>query len=281
MKKNLLIAVVFVGIFSTNLNAQEFLPKIKINKQEKTLHSQWKGKRIAFLGDSMTDPRRVGTNSIYWEYLSELLGIVPVVYGQNGHQWDGIYNQAKKLNAEKGNDIDAVFIFAGTNDYNQGLPIGEFFSYSKRTTNSDGKETDLNYRTPLMNDSTFCGRINQVMSYLKETYPQQQIVLLTPIHRGYAKFGKGNVQPEENFANRAGLFIDDYVETIRKAGSVWSVPVIDLYAMSGLFPLSDSHLQYFAKKETDRLHPNASGHYRIAKTLQYQLLALPSGFTNK
>ncbi len=281
MKKKHLMAIVLVGIFSTNLIAQELLPKIKIEKQEKTLQSQWKGKRIAFLGDSMTDPRRVGTSCIYWEYLSELLGIVPVVYGQNGHQWNGIYNQAKKLNTEKGDAIDAILIFAGTNDYNDALPIGEFFSFSKRTTNSDGKEVELNYRTPLMNDSTFCGRINKVLSFLKETYPQQQIILLTPIHRGYAKFGKDNVQPDENFANRAGLFIDDYIETIRKAGSVWSVPVIDLYSLSGLFPLSDNQLQYFAKKETDRLHPNASGHYRIAKTLQYQLLALPSGFSNK
>jgi len=28
----------------------------------------------------------------------------------------------------------------------------------------------------------------------------------------------------------------------------------------------------------DRLHPNANGDYRLAKTIQYQLLALPSTF---
>lgn len=281
MKKHHWIVILIVGILSSNLSAQSLFPKIKIEKKEKTLQSQWKGKRVAFLGDSMTDPGRVGTNCIYWEYLSELLGIVPVVYGKNGHQWNGIYNQAKKLYEEKGNEIDAIFIFAGTNDYNAALPIGEFFSLSKRTTSYDGKDVELNFRNPLINDNTFCGRINKVISYLKETYPHQQIVLLTPIHRGYARFGKDNVQPDENYANRAGLFIDEYIETIKKAGSVWSTPVIDLYAMSGLFPLSDSQLQYFAKKETDRLHPNALGHYRIAKTLQYQLLALPSVFSNR
>ncbi|MBV2247269.1 MAG: SGNH/GDSL hydrolase family protein, partial [Lentimicrobium sp.] len=99
MKIKYLIVIFLVVVFSTRLIAQELLPEIKIDTQEKTLQSQWKGKRIAFLGDSMTDPRRVGTSCIYWEYLRELLGIVPVVYGQNGHQWNGIYNQAKKLNA--------------------------------------------------------------------------------------------------------------------------------------------------------------------------------------
>jgi len=281
MRKNYWIVLLLIGILSSNLSAQVVVPKIKIEKKEKTLQSQWNGKRVAFLGDSMTDPGRAGTSCIYWEYLSELLGIVPVVYGKNGHQWNGIYNQAKKLKEEKGNEIDAIFIFAGTNDFNAALPIGDFFSFSKRTTNSDGKEVELNYRTPLINDSTFCGRLNKVLSFLKATYPRQQLILLTPIHRGYARFGNDNVQPDENFANRAGLFIDEYIETIRKAGSVWSVPAIDLYALSGLFPLSDNQLQYFAKKDTDRLHPNALGHYRIAKTLQYQLLALPSGFNDR
>ena len=37
--------------------------------------------RIAFLGDSITDERHVGTTKNYWQYLSEMLGIVPFVYG--------------------------------------------------------------------------------------------------------------------------------------------------------------------------------------------------------
>lgn len=31
-------------------------------------------------------------------------------------------------------------------------------------------------------------------------------------------------------------------------------------------------------KDTDRLHPNAEGHRRMALTLMYQLLALPASF---
>lgn len=139
----------------------------------------------------------------------------------------------------------------------------------------------LKYRTPIFNDSTFCGRINKVMSYLKNNYPQQQIVILTPIHRGFAQFSDKNVQPDENYANELGLYVDTYIDVLKQAASYWAVPLIDLYSTSGLYPLADAQSQYFNNKETDRLHPNAVGDYRLAKTIQYQLLAFPSDFVGK
>jgi len=183
-----------------------------------------------------------------------------------------------KLHDEKGTNVDAILIFAGTNDYMHDTPIGEFFSETTKQTIFNGKEVTRKYRTPILNDSTFCGRINKAMSYLKNNYPQQQIIIMTPIHRGYAKFNEKNVQPDENYANGKGLYIDSYVEVLKQAASYWAVPLIDLYSTSGLFPMAETQLQYFHNKETDRLHPNALGDYRMAKTIQYQLLALPSGF---
>ena len=102
--------------------------------------------------------------------------------------------------------------------------------------------------------------------------------MLTPIHRGYARFSDRNVQPDESFPNRLGLYVDAYVAKIREAGGVWAVPVIDLNSISGLYPLSDSHVRYFSDGQTDRLHPNAEGHRRMAKVLMYQLLAFPADF---
>ena len=226
----------------------------------------------------MTDTRRVGTTCVYWEYLSELLGIKPFVYGISGNQWNDIYLQAVKMHTELGTNVDAILIFAGTNDYNHGVPLGRFFNETTKETIFNGKTVTRKYRTPIINDSTFCGRINKAMSYLKNNYPQQQIIIMTPIHRGYAKFGEKNVQPEENYSNEPGLYLDDYVNVLRKAASNWAVPLIDLYSLSGLYPLAESQLQYFHNREMDRLHPNALGDYRLAKTIQYQLLALPSTF---
>ena len=38
----------------------------------------------------------------------------------------------------------------------------------------------------------------------------------------------------------------------------------------------DTHAQYFHDEVTDRLHPNAKGHYRMAKAIMYQLLVYPA-----
>jgi len=53
-------------------------------------NSQWECKKVAFLGDSMTQ-KGDSANMVYWECLEDFLGIEPFVYGISGHQWDGIY----------------------------------------------------------------------------------------------------------------------------------------------------------------------------------------------
>lgn len=89
---------------------------------------------------------------------------------------------------------------------------------------------------------------------------------------------KKTSSPTESFPNRIGLYIDSYVDAVKEAGNVWAVPVIDLNALCGLHPNTPAHAKYFANKDTDRLHPNADGHYRIAKTLARQLASLPANF---
>jgi hypothetical protein len=248
-----------------------------IKDSDINLNSQWAGKRVAYLGDSMTQKPQDGS-WVYWEFLNTLLGIEPFVYGISGHQWNDIYHQAVKLKKERNAEIDAIFIFAGTNDYNNNAPLGKFFTETTKQTNHDGQNVNRKYRSQIYDDSTFCGRINKEMAFLKDNYPTQQIIILTPLHRGFAKFSDTNVQPEESYCNGQGLYLEDYVKTLKDAALNWAVPIIDLYSVSGLYPLSDSHTRYFRDSETDRLHLNSEGNYRLAKTIQYQLLALPSTF---
>jgi lysophospholipase L1-like esterase len=272
-----LILLLSLVVFSYGQNQNTSISEKTIKDSEQTLNSQWNGKRVAYLGDSMTQKPGDGS-SVYWEYLTTLLGIEPFVYGKSGHQWNDIYDQAVKLKNERSTDIDAIFIFAGTNDYNNSIPLGKFFTETTKQTNHDGQNVTRKYRSRIYNDSTFCGRINNVMAYLKNHYPMQQVIILTPLHRGYAKFSDRNVQPEENYCNGQGLYLEDYVISLKEAALNWAVPIIDLYSMSGLYPLSDSHTRYFRDRETDRLHLNSEGNYRLAKTIQYQLLTLPSTF---
>lgn len=240
--------------------------------------NQWQGKKVAFLGDSITDAAGVGTTKIYWQYLEELLGLQAFPYGANGSQWRGGLDQAQRLYREHGSDVDCICIFLGTNDYNSSILPGEFFTMRTELTNAHGHTHNRLRRIFSMDMETVCGRINNVLHFLKEHFPESQILLLTPIHRGYACFGGENVQPEESFPNDLGLFVEEYVRLIKRAGEIWSVPVIDLFTLAGLFPMMDSHTRYFHKEDTDRLHPNAAGHARIARTLCFQMMSLPSTF---
>ena len=242
----------------------------------------WKNKKVAYFGDSVTDPNVLPDDTKYWGYLRDRLGITPYVYGVNGMQWSDIPRQTDELIKQHGQDVDAIMIFIGTNDFNGGVPIGSFYTESKETvvaaTGEPRSEKTRMHRTVVKDPSTLCGRINIALEKIKATYPTKQVILLTPIHRAYAEFGDNNVQPDENWQNNIGEWFTTYVETIKQAGRVWSVPVIDTIALCGLYPILDSIAQFFHDSKTDRLHPNAQGHKRIAKTLFYQLLSLPCDF---
>lgn len=259
----------------------EVLSPQKHNPQIQTFVHPWKGKRVAFFGDSITDKQRIGTEKCYWEYLAEWLNITPLVYAINGRQWDDIPRQAHQLKKEIGDDVDAIIIFIGTNDYNAGVPLGEWWSTeTKGVEEAHGETKHIAKRAHRVfnMDNTFKGRINQGLSTVKKLYPNKQIIVLTPIHRAFACFSDNNIQPDENYMNMCGHFIDDYINAIKEAGNIWAMPVIDLNSISGLYPLEEGQTQYFHDEKTDKLHPNKEGHKRMAKTLLYQLTTLPCTF---
>lgn len=242
----------------------------------------WQGKRVAYLGDSITDPNIKASKVKYWGFLEQWLQITPYVYGVSGRQWNDIPRQTDKLKQEHGQDVDAIIIFMGTNDYNNGVPLGVW--WDERVTQVEyghGQTKSMvtrRQRTPSMDPTTFRGRINIAMDSLKRTFPTKQIVLLTPIHRSDFHANEKNWQCDESYTNQCGEYLDAYINAVKEAGDVWAVPVIDWAASSGLFPLMDEYAQYFNKADTDRLHPNDKGHERMARTLMQQLLALPCVF---
>lgn len=261
MKRFITTIALFVCIFAT---------------AQPLIESQWEGKRVAFLGDSITDKRQIGSQSnIYWNQLADILGIEPYVYGIAGHRMNQIIGQAKKLEAEHGQAVDAIIVFIGTNDFNGSIPVGEWYSYDVRQTRFNEQAVERRHREMIFDDATFKGRANNTLRWLKTHYPNKQIIFMTPIHR--AVYDRGTrYQPTENYANGCGSFIDEYVQAVKELANVWAVPVIDLNSICGLYPLLDEHSHLMRSATQDRLHPNTPGHLRMAYAIAYQLLGYPA-----
>ncbi|HAB00125.1 MAG TPA: G-D-S-L family lipolytic protein [Ruminococcaceae bacterium] len=228
--------------------------------------------RLCFLGDSITEG--VGTEKAYWAYIAEKTGAEVHSFGVNGAVTIGLFSQMDRLEQTVGKDFDVLFVMIGTNDFYGCVPIGKWFSEceEKIPCNSDGNGNFTAYTTrkkrELLLDDTFCGRLNRVFSQIRTRFFDKRIVLMTPIHRAYAYFGGTNIQPNELYANGAGVFFDEYVRSVREAADIWSLELVDLYRDSGLFPLEDGNAaRYFHSVNTDRLHPNTFGHERIAETI--------------
>ncbi len=272
-KRRLLLCLAAI-IFTIDMTAQALHENTDV-----VFHHPWSHKRVAYLGDSLTDPKNNGSKKKYWGFLEEWLGIEPLVYGRSGWQWNGMVRQAEQLKKEHGDSVDAIIIFVGTNDFNAGVPIGKWWNETEEdvlaAVHAPKAIVKRKKRIPDTNEHTFRGRINHALGMIKQLYPTRQIVLLTPIHRAFAAFSDNNIQPTEEYQNSCGEYFDEYVKSVKEAGNIWAVPVIDLNSLSGLFPLMHEHEQYFHDADKDMLHPNDAGQRRIARTLYYQLSVIP------
>ncbi|MBR7133657.1 MAG: SGNH/GDSL hydrolase family protein [Clostridia bacterium] len=246
------------------------------------INSQWQGKKIAFLGDSITEGVGVKKGECFWNYLEQKLGCISYSFGKSGELMRGLLPQVEELYASHGEKIDAIVIFAGTNDYNAGLPMGEWYTEPKDQEVIVGYEGEKAlYATRKRREynidiSTFRGSINALMSKVREYYPTKQVIFMTPLHRAYANYGGNNIQYDELHTDKGGYYVDEYVSVIKEAPNVWACDIIDLHSKSGLFPLNDKQAQvFFCNAETDRLHPNAAGHMRIAETMEIAMKNIP------
>ena len=200
------------------------------------------GLKGIFLGDSITEG--VGASSIdkVWWKLLEQYGMKTVGYGVGGtriarqsivingnDRWNADF-VSRALDMDK--EADVVGVFGGTNDYGHG-------------TAEIGFPTD---DTP----DTFYGALNVLFTYLQKTYPDAFIFVMTPLHRlnEDRPTGDGHTKPM--------LPLNGYVNIIREMAEKYSLPVLDLYKISGMNPYVNS--DYFV----DGLHPSDKGYAKIS-----------------
>src|SRR5574344_943943 len=91
--------------------------------------------------------------------MAQEIGIIPCVVAQNGQQWNEVLPQANRLKSEYGDDIDAILILMGTNDFNAGVPIGEWFTeeyVEVEAANGEPKSLQVRrHRMPKLDQSTY------------------------------------------------------------------------------------------------------------------------------
>jgi len=212
------------------------------------------GKKINFLGDSITEGVKISSEeAAYHALLKKEVGLAEARnYGISGTRYaiqKGTPQRPKNdfvdVNSfcerfdKMDDDADVVVVFGGTNDYGHGdAPIGQFED-----------------KTP----DTFYGACHYLFSGLIKKYLGKTIVIMTPLHRIGEEKRTGTNKSEE-FAS-----LKEYVDIIREIAEYYSLPVLDLFATSGLQPgIKEIQEKYIP----DGLHPNDNGHAVIAHKLK-------------
>ena len=210
-----------------------------------------KGKKIVFLGDSITEG--VGASSYencYVARFAQTTGANVVNYGIGGTRFARRREPHENPRFDQDfcgryhvmdDDADIVVVFGGTNDYGHGdAPLGVF--------------TD---RTP----DTFYGACHYLMRGLMNRYCGKPIVFMSPLHRMHENDPAGD-GTDRKLEVRAPL--SRYREILLEVAAYYALPVLDLYATSGMQPAHDICRE---RLMPDGLHPSDEGHAIIAHRL--------------
>ncbi|MDY6127523.1 SGNH/GDSL hydrolase family protein [Anaerococcus sp.] len=215
-----------------------------------------KNSTINFLGDSITEG--VGASKIenrFTDVLAREYGLKAANnYGIGGSRiarqivitseaYDRDFCMRYK---EMDKNADAVVVFGGTNDYGHGeAPLG---------VPED--------RTP----DTFWGACHYLFNGLLEMYSGKPILILTPLHRLDENNPLG-----DGSKPRSAATLKTYKDIIVNVAEHYGLPVLNLYATSGIQPLNETNRKLLLP---DGLHPSDMGHALIARRIANTLMLL-------
>ncbi len=173
-----------------------------------------KGKKINFLGDSITEGAgTTGQDKCFHQLMKEKYGLCAARnYGIGGTR---LAKQVKPSvyprhdldfpmrAAEMDRDADIIVVFGGTNDFGHGdAPFGEM-------SDRDG--------------NTFYGACHTLMGKLVDKYFNKTIVFITPLHREC-----------EDAHDEKTQNLGDFVDAIKEVAKYYSIPVLDMYKEGGI-----------------------------------------------
>lgn len=218
----------------------------------------WNGKVINFLGDSIT--QGVGASSKETNYVSQTKEILNLAAANNyGISATRIAPRKTPCDAkidslwfatrvpEMDPNADGVIVFGGTNDFGHGdAPLGSIAD--------EGEDT-------------FYGAMKNLCVKLIEKYPGKPIVILTPLHRS----SEDNILGDGGHKMPLGQPLSAFAQAIREVAAYYSLPVLDLWSVSGLQPKIPVIKEKFMP---DGLHPSDAGHRLVAERVAAFLKAL-------
>ena len=227
----------------------------KIENSVNLSSSRFNGGKWNFLGDSITDPNHGGASVKYWVHLKEMFGLAEArPYGLSSSTISNApnaqaYRPMSVRYTEMDDDADVVTVFAGTNDYGYSNATWGAFYNEDGTINKD--------------DTTFYGACHVLFEGLLKKYASRgtTIFITTPIPR------QSITAPNPT----TGKLLKDYAQVIKEVAEFYSLPVLDLFTMSGLQAnVPEVKTAYVP----DGVHPNNKGHVVLANKFAGMLRTL-------
>jgi lysophospholipase L1-like esterase len=183
---------------------------------------------------------------------------VPEIYrkaGQSYYNLDGTQTTATT-------DIypDIVLIFAGINDVNSNIPLGDIHTISaQKFSTSDSIEL---ITTPSYETADFVSGVSNTLMSIFMMYQQKFGVggkVVEFIVCGLPSISKWTTQTTE------GKYVIEYDEVLRQESRIWGINYLD---MNGCFDTCIANLQYFT---TDNTHFNQLGMKLFAEKAYQEL----------
>ena len=230
------------------ISTYEFASKKFVNEKISTAtSSRWKGKKLLIIGDSISDDNYNSALDFVWtKGIKDYFGFGSYEnYGIAGSTIAVRENDATNRTPivtrfdEMPNDGDLIIHSAITNDwFYQWTPIGTMESRDVYT---------------------LYGALHTLCIGLKKKYKGKKIVFLTGIMR------RQNDRQTPNAVNGLGKTLEEYNNIVKEVCNYYSIEVIDMYTLSGLYPFDNELAVYYFNQQSNSegyyyVHPNSNGH---------------------
>lgn len=217
---------------------------IKVDEMidEKIASRAWyKGMMGACIGDSITE------QATYINTFKSILGLASLYnYGVSG---TSIAKRSEsdtsafcvRVDSMNLDDVTLITVMGGTNDYGLNIPLGS--------------QTDTSL-------TTFYGALKYTIEKLVTLRPLATIIVITPTKRNYSSDPSSGI-------NSAGHTLKDYRDAMLNICETYSIPVLDLWAESGMNTIN------LSSYTVDGLHWNSNMGVKMGKTMAEFVIAHP------